>query len=95
MTQCNIYSQKYSCHQFCKQISVSKFENLFQIKIEKKKDSDPESDIEVDIDSDSEEKPKPKEGWRPEEPIAVPLRKFEPMPKRQKRINLVLLIYYL
>ncbi|CAG4937259.1 unnamed protein product [Parnassius apollo] len=66
------------------------------IKIEKKKDSEPESDIEIDIDSDKEEN---KNSEPPEEstattpvkdevPIAIPLRKFEPMPKRRKKINL-------
>ncbi|KOB68869.1 putative myb-like, SWIRM and MPN domains 1 [Operophtera brumata] len=61
------------------------------IKIEKKKESEPESDIEIDIDSDDETKSKPKakpDAKLVEEPIAVPLRKFEPMPRRQKKINL-------
>ncbi|CAH2037053.1 unnamed protein product, partial [Iphiclides podalirius] len=68
------------------------------IKIEKKKDSDPESDIEIDIDSDKEDNGdlKQKDGLctttlkmaKDEPPIAVPLRKFEPMPKRRKKINL-------
>ncbi|XP_013143764.1 PREDICTED: histone H2A deubiquitinase MYSM1-like [Papilio polytes] len=69
------------------------------IKIEKKKDSEPESDIEIDIDSDKEvdtqhtknstelceNRLKP---MTDETPVAVPLRKFEPMPKRRKKINL-------
>nr|XP_049699789.1 uncharacterized protein LOC110372082 isoform X4 [Helicoverpa armigera] len=64
------------------------------IKIEKKKDSDPESDIEIDVDSDSESrthKTTPKKEQikaNDEAPIAVPLSRFEPMPKRQKKINL-------
>lgn len=67
---------------------------MFQIKIEKKKDSDPESDIEIDVDSDSESSVCRKETKDPpvkvaEEPIAVPLRKFQPMPNRQTKINLV------
>ncbi|XP_034830939.1 uncharacterized protein [Maniola hyperantus] len=60
------------------------------IKIEKKKDSECESDIEVDIDSDSEASPQktqPKQEVE-EAPIAVPLRKFEPMPKRNRKIPL-------
>ncbi|CAH0579474.1 unnamed protein product [Chrysodeixis includens] len=65
------------------------------IKIEKKKDSEPESDIEIDVDSDSESSsikttPKKEEAKSAaqEAPIAVPLSKFEPMPKRHKKINL-------
>ncbi|XP_022831217.1 uncharacterized protein LOC111359797 isoform X2 [Spodoptera litura] len=64
------------------------------IKIEKKKDSEPESDIEIDVDSDSESsthKSTPTKEPREkatEEPIAVPLSRFEPMPKRPKKINL-------
>ncbi|CAB3253140.1 unnamed protein product [Arctia plantaginis] len=66
------------------------------IKIEKKKDSDPESDIDVDVDSDTEktsnkstpQKDLSSQAASEEAPIAVPLSKFEPMPKRQKKINL-------
>ncbi|XP_075973875.1 uncharacterized protein LOC142975096 isoform X3 [Anticarsia gemmatalis] len=66
------------------------------IKIEKKKDSDPESDIEIDVDSDTDNmsnKSTPKKdhsvrATSEEAPIAVPLSRFEPMPKRQKKINL-------
>ncbi|KAJ0177415.1 hypothetical protein K1T71_007424 [Dendrolimus kikuchii] len=62
------------------------------IKIEKKKDSEPESDIEIDVDSDSDNKkditPTKHIPSIEEAPIAVPLRKFEPMPRRQKKINL-------
>lgn len=71
-----------------------------QIKIEKKKDSEPESDIEIDVDSDSDisAKTTPKKGHKQantdEAPIAVPLSKFEPMPKRHKKINLVRLINF-
>ncbi|XP_050345899.1 uncharacterized protein LOC126770519 isoform X2 [Nymphalis io] len=63
------------------------------IKIEKK-DSECESDIEVDIDSDKDSSPVKLEVKRQEKekeadgPIAVPLRKFEPMPKRNRKINL-------
>lgn len=74
---------------------------LLQIKIEKKKDSEPESDIDVDVDSDKEDGGNcrsPREDLPPklvidEAPIAVPLRKFEPMPRRQKKINLVSIEY--
>lgn len=76
---------------------------LLQIKIEKKKGSDPESDIEIDIDSDKEENSDLKnfphvndsshatalKMVKDDLPVAVPLRKFEPMPKRRKKINLV------
>ncbi|XP_039754296.1 uncharacterized protein LOC120629420 isoform X2 [Pararge aegeria] len=61
------------------------------IKIEKTKDSECESDIEVDIDSDNEVSPKKKEHQQQvadEDPIAVPLRKFEPMRKRTRKIPL-------
>ncbi|XP_068631889.1 histone H2A deubiquitinase MYSM1-like [Battus philenor] len=71
------------------------------IKIEKKKDSEPESDIEIDIDSDKEENSnkKPSETLcatnlkainteKDEALPAVSIRKFEPMPKRRKKINL-------
>ncbi|KPJ12694.1 Histone H2A deubiquitinase MYSM1 [Papilio machaon] len=73
------------------------------IKIEKKKDSDPDSDIEIDIDSDKEEikelnsiqhrnnSAECEDRLRlikEETPAAVPIRKFEPMPKRRKRFNL-------
>ncbi|XP_013200016.2 uncharacterized protein LOC106142693 isoform X2 [Amyelois transitella] len=67
------------------------------IKIEKKKDSEPESDIEVDIDSDNEDGSTKKcsmdAGTKTnveEAPIAVPIegRKFEPMRKRARKINL-------
>ncbi|XP_049869488.1 uncharacterized protein LOC126369217 isoform X2 [Pectinophora gossypiella] len=60
------------------------------IKIEKKKDSEPESDIEIDIDSDNEERVNRRKEERlpKEEPIAVPLGKLQPVPRRQKRINL-------
>ncbi|XP_026728983.1 uncharacterized protein LOC113494740 isoform X2 [Trichoplusia ni] len=66
------------------------------IKIEKKKDSEPESDIEIDVDSDSEGSsikttPKKEDTAKTgsqEAPIAVPLSRFEPMPKRHKKINL-------
>ncbi|KAG6452116.1 hypothetical protein O3G_MSEX007476 [Manduca sexta] len=64
------------------------------IKIEKKKDSEPDSDIEVDIDSDNEvnlknkaKEPVPKPS-SDEAPIAVPLTRFERMPRRQKKIHL-------
>ncbi|XP_046959300.1 uncharacterized protein LOC124529574 isoform X1 [Vanessa cardui] len=61
------------------------------IKIEKK-DTECESDIEVDIDSDKESSPVKVEEKKQEKelegPIAVPLRKFEPMPKRNRKINL-------
>lgn len=71
--------------------------NSFQIKIEKKKDSEPESDIEIDVDSDNEsssikttpKKEDPFKAASQEAPIAVPLSKFEPMPKRHKKIHLV------
>ncbi|XP_021207831.1 histone H2A deubiquitinase MYSM1 isoform X3 [Bombyx mori] len=60
------------------------------IKIEKKKDSEPESDIDIDVDSDSEAKQKkPKTITKDDDaPIVVPLENFEPMPRRQKKINL-------
>ncbi|KAI5652095.1 histone H2A deubiquitinase MYSM1 isoform X1 [Phthorimaea operculella] len=63
------------------------------IKIEKKKDSEPDSDIEVDIDSDEGDSSRQKRTELTvkkieEEPIAVPLRKLQPMPKRPKKINL-------
>ncbi|KAJ2939744.1 hypothetical protein O0L34_g17935 [Tuta absoluta] len=62
------------------------------IKIEKKKDSEPDSDIEVDIDSDEGDSSLQKRTETvkkiEEEPIAVPLRKLQPMPKRPKKINL-------
>ncbi|KAI8436263.1 hypothetical protein MSG28_004310 [Choristoneura fumiferana] len=67
------------------------------IKIEKKKDSESDSDIEIDIDSDNEGSNKQNSvkteskdvpSNMVEAPIAVPLAKFEPMPKRQKKINL-------
>ncbi|CAG9584903.1 unnamed protein product [Danaus chrysippus] len=63
------------------------------IKIEKKPDLDGESDIEVDVGSDSDKeiyvpKTKTSKDVVHEEPVAVPLRKFEPMPKRNRKINL-------
>ncbi|XP_013171933.1 PREDICTED: histone H2A deubiquitinase MYSM1-like [Papilio xuthus] len=74
------------------------------IKIEKKKDSEPESDIEIDIDSDTDNMKEVNRIYhtnnsaelcedrlrliKEDTPVAVPLRKFEPMPKRRKRINL-------
>ncbi|XP_063825310.1 uncharacterized protein LOC135074859 [Ostrinia nubilalis] len=62
------------------------------IKIEKKKDSEPESDIDVDSDKETTSCEKKKEvALKPvsdDVPIAVPLRNFEPMPRRQKKINL-------
>ncbi|XP_032522719.2 uncharacterized protein LOC116774167 isoform X1 [Danaus plexippus] len=64
------------------------------IKIEKKPDLDGESDIEVDVGSDSDKDiyiPKNKtvkEVVHEEVPVAVPLRKFEPMPRRNRKINL-------
>ncbi|KAM3959187.1 LOW QUALITY PROTEIN: uncharacterized protein ACR2FA_006723 [Aphomia sociella] len=65
------------------------------IKIEKKKESDSESDIEIDVDSDNDNNPTKTKSTNEntvsklidEAPIAVPL-KFQPMPKRQKKINL-------
>ncbi|CAH0723151.1 unnamed protein product, partial [Brenthis ino] len=74
-------------------LPVSEGEQI--IKIEKKKDSECESDIEVDIDSDpdhstskSELTTKKVDNIANDAPIAVPLRKFEPMPKRNRKINL-------
>ncbi|CAG9785928.1 unnamed protein product [Diatraea saccharalis] len=64
------------------------------IKIEKKKDSEPESDIDIDVDSDVEDysssrcKGQMSKPQIDEAPLAVPLRKFEPMPRRKKKINL-------
>ncbi|XP_045448397.1 uncharacterized protein LOC123656820 [Melitaea cinxia] len=69
-------------------LPVSEGEQI--IKIEKK-NSDCESDIEIDIDSDTEGSPtkvEKKEKEHDEAPVAVPLRKFEPMPKRNRKINL-------
>ncbi|XP_059051551.1 uncharacterized protein LOC131846301 isoform X2 [Achroia grisella] len=62
------------------------------IKIEKKKDSEPESDIEVDVDSDNDStRSRSKSNstiskCADEPPISESHRKFEPMPKRQKKI---------
>lgn len=72
------------------------YSNDPQIKIEKKKDSEPESDIDIDVDSDSEAKQKkPKTITKDDDaPIAVPLENFEPMPRRQKKINLVNILCY-
>ncbi|CAH2980054.1 unnamed protein product [Chilo suppressalis] len=65
------------------------------IKIAKKKDSESESDIDIDVDSgeeddsSSKQKEKVSKSQVEEAPIAMPLRKFEPMPRRQKKkINL-------
>ncbi|XP_052740067.1 uncharacterized protein LOC112050509 isoform X2 [Bicyclus anynana] len=61
------------------------------IKIEKKKDSECESDIEVDIDSDNErslKKTPEKHETAVDAPVVVPPRKFEPMPKRNRKIPL-------
>lgn len=62
------------------------------IKIEKKKDSESDSEIEVDVDSGDDDIRKssltPQTTPVDEAPIAVPLTKFEPLPRRQKKINL-------
>lgn len=89
------YSGENKIHNFY-EIKI-KQDIISQIKIEKKKDSDPESDIEVDVDSDSEktsnkttpQKEVSSQTASEDAPVAVPLSKFEPLPKRQKKINLV------
>ncbi|CAH2106093.1 unnamed protein product [Euphydryas editha] len=69
-------------------LPVSEGEQI--IKIEKK-NSECESDIEVDVDSDTESSPtkvEKREKECEEAAVAVPVRKFEPMPKRNRKINL-------